>query len=119
MTSMRSSTGTSNSFIVAPYSNLGTDSEPVHKLLDADCCALAGIRQHHVSRNFHQLAIAAGHCVQVVLNHALAAFAEVFAKRFLDALEQIVIADSAFRCERGDAQKHAKKHDALHALLQV
>src|SRR5262245_41977360 len=102
--SASSSTGTSNSFM-----RYSLNSE----------LAFAGVRQHDVARNFQQFAITARYGVEVVLNDALAALAEVFSQRFLDALEQVFIADAAFFSERRHVQKHAEKHDALHALLQV
>src|SRR5215471_4514404 len=109
MSSASSSTGTSNSFIVTPCkSNLCVDGG-----------AFAGVRQHHVTGNFHQLTITARNGFEVVLDYAFTAFAEILSERFLDALEQILIADAAVGRERRDAQEHAQEHDTLHALLQV
>src|SRR5215831_8739275 len=109
MSSASSSTGTSNSFIVTPC----------RSILCVDCGAFAGVCQHHVTGNFHQLAVTARNGFQVVLHHPFTAFAEILSECFFDTLEQIFIADAAVGRERRDAQEYAQEHDTLHALLQV
>src|SRR4030095_7624050 len=55
----------------------------------------AGICQHHVFRNFHELAVTARYSLEVVLHDTLTAFAEILSECFFYALEQLLVANTA------------------------
>src|SRR4051794_19849099 len=72
-----------------------------------------------IDRYFLGFAVAAADAGEIVLDDLVAALAEVFAQRLLDAGVDLLVGHLPFPRIRGELEKGAEEDDALHAHLQV
>src|SRR5262245_28550302 len=80
---------------------------------------LAGLPADHAARNLPQVIIAAFDAVEVVLDDAVTALAEVLAQGLLDAGVNLVVIHLGVLGVGRELEERAQEDDALHAHLQV